>query len=272
MKKDYLKIDKFISNFDYLSFSNQKNTENYLKFFNLKKMLIDQSKKVNPNFSFQPNFNDLARIHFLILKRKVINCLEFGSGFSTLVIGHAMSILSLEYEKFVKKNFRVEKPFNVFSIEESKDSMIDTKKISKEYSNFINLKASPVNLILHDNRIASIYKNLFDINPDLIFLDGPSLNSTKDKINNISYNKVFRMPISADILRYEFFLEPGCLILVDGRTTNSVFLKNYLKRNWIYKRDKIGDVHYFELKEDPIGELNKKKMKFCLNNEWLISN
>ena len=78
------------------------------------------------------------------------------------------------------------------------------------------------------------------------------------------------MPMSADILRFEFFLEPGTLILVDGRTANARFLKSYLRRGWNYKHDSIGDVHYFELNEDPLGKYNKLKLEFCLDNDWLI--
>jgi hypothetical protein len=79
------------------------------------------------------------------------------------------------------------------------------------------------------------------------------------------------MPMSADILRFEFFLEPGTLILVDGRTQNARFLKAYLKRNWAYQHDPIGDIHYFELQENALGPYNKRKMDFCLGGNWLLS-
>ena len=76
--------------------------------------------------------------------------------------------------------------------------------------------------------------------------------------------------MSADILRFEFFLEPGTLILIDGRTANARFLKAYLRRNWAYLHDPAGDIHYFELQEEPLGPFNKAKLDFCLNGKWLL--
>ena len=76
--------------------------------------------------------------------------------------------------------------------------------------------------------------------------------------------------MSADILRIEFLLEPGTFILIDGRSANSRFLKSYLKRKWLYEHNYKGDVHYFELKENYLGKLNEKKIKFCLNNKFFL--
>ena len=70
------------------------------------------------------------------------------------------------------------------------------------------------------------------------------------------------MPMSADILRVEFFLEPGTLILVDGRTANVRFLKSYLRRNCAYLHDPIGDIHYVELQEEPLGPFNQLNLAF----------
>jgi len=47
----------------------------------------------------------------------------------------------------------------------------------------------------------------------------------------------------------------------------SKFLRNFLKRNWKYYYDKKGDCHYFELIENPWGEWNEKKLKFCLQDK-----
>jgi hypothetical protein len=78
------------------------------------------------------------------------------------------------------------------------------------------------------------------------------------------------MPMAADILRMEFFLESGTLILVDGRTANARLLKAFLKRQWAYTHDRHSDIHLFELQEPPLGKINAKKLEFCLANAWLI--
>jgi hypothetical protein len=77
--------------------------------------------------------------------------------------------------------------------------------------------------------------------------------------------------MSADILRFEFFLEPGTLVIIDGRTQNARFLRSYLRRNWAYRHDRSLDVHFLELQEEPIGPLNQRKLDFCLKGKWLLS-
>ena len=70
------------------------------------------------------------------------------------------------------------------------------------------------------------------------------------------------MPMSADILMYEFFLIPGTIIIIDGRAANANFLKKMFKRNWLYKYNKIIDQHYFILSDDSFGMHNDKLISF----------
>ena len=85
------------------------------------------------------------------------------------------------------------------------------------------------------------------------------------KVDGFNFNNVSRFPMSADLLFYEYYFEPGTLVIVDGRTSNARFLRDHFKRNWKYFHDEIGDYHVFELNEKPLGIYNKKKIKFCLN-------
>ena len=71
------------------------------------------------------------------------------------------------------------------------------------------------------------------------------------------------MPMSADILTIEHFLQPGTFILLDGRTANARFLKTNFQRDWTYEHDSIADINMFELNEPPLGMLNEKYLKFC---------
>lgn len=202
----------------------------------------------------------------------MVNVLEFGSGFSTAIMADAMRLLSIYFEDWALLNVRCDQPFHVFSIEEEQRFLEITKeRLGDELVNRATVFRSSVNLITHDNRIATVYSKLPNISPDFIYLDGPSQYATTDELNGFTFNSKSRMPMSADILRLEFFLEPGTLILVDGRTQNARFLKSYLRRNWIYQHDPVGDIHYFELQEDPIGLFNKRKIDFCLDGKWLLS-
>jgi len=282
---EFKTIEDLISKYTISSFSDDNKVTEYIKDFNIKVICFNIEKdgivSSNTNIDrtvvefeekpFVPEYNDLCRLHYLVLKRKAINVLEFGSGFSTAIMADAMRILSTYFSDWVKYNVRCINPFHIYSIEEEGRFIdITLKRLSDTLKDFASISHSSIELITHDNRIATIYSKLPNISPDLIYIDGPSLYGTTTELNGLSFNSPVRMPISADVLRFEFLLEPGTLIVVDGRTNNARFLKTYLKRNWIYHHDYLNDVHYFELQETPLGIFNKKKIDFCLNNEWLL--
>ncbi|HVW63730.1 MAG TPA: hypothetical protein VHB01_01855 [Nitrosospira sp.] len=221
---------------------------------------------------FEPQYDDLCRLHWIALSRKAINILELGSGYSTAVLADAMRILHEHFGRWARKSVRSDNPFHAYSVEEEQRFLeITHSRLGPELQTFATVSRSSVEVLIHDNRIASIYTKLPNISPDFIYIDGPSQFATTQEIHGFSFNSKARMPMSADILRWEFFLEPGTLILMDGRTANARFLKSYLRRNWAYLHDSIGDIHYFELQEEPLGPFNKLKLEFCLNGNWLIT-
>lgn len=274
-----------LAKYDIDSFNNLMLVNEYCEIFQIKQLckLVDMNKYTNlcklanaASFFIRdqpipPNYSDLCRLHFISLSRKAINVLEFGSGYSTVVLADAMRILSRKFIENIAEVTRVGNPFHVYSVEEDHYyRSLTASRLNEELQSFATVQQSSVETLLHDNRVASIYTLLPDIVPDLIYLDGPSQFATSSNHCGLSINKSYRMPMSADILRFEFFLEPGTLIIVDGRTNNARFLRSYLRRNWIYRFDTIGDVHYFELQEEPLGTLNKMRLEFCLSGRWLI--
>ena len=64
------------------------------------------------------------------------------------------------------------------------------------------------------------------------------------------------------ILKFEYFLIPGTIIISDGRAANVKFLKDFFRRNWIYKYDKKSDQHFFYLNDKSLGKHNDKLLKF----------
>ena len=70
------------------------------------------------------------------------------------------------------------------------------------------------------------------------------------------------MPMVNDILKFENFLNPGTIILTDGRAANAYFLKNNFKRNWLYYFDEYQDQHLFYLNDEPVGSINKEILDF----------
>lgn len=281
----YKGIEKILSKYSLGSFNDPQTVEQYLGEFALQKLCseleADRTNSISGDLErsvtafeekpYEPEYSDLCRLHYLALSRKSINILEFGSGFSTAIMADALRLLSEYFGVWVKENIRVQNPFHIYAIEEEQRFLeITQKRLGSKLANFATLSRSSVEFITFDNRFATVYSKIPNISPDFIYLDGPSQFGTTAEISGFSFNSPVRMPMSADILRFEFFLEPGTLILIDGRTQNARFLKSYLKRNWAYYHDPVGDAHYFELQENPLGPYNKKKMDFCLSERWLI--
>ena len=276
--KKYSKVKNFINKFNLKSFNSASKVLKYSNFFNLDLLIkkIPEDKKNDKSSKHLINvikdykkphvyeMDDLCRLHWLVLKKKALNILEFGSGFSTLFIADACKILSTNFKSI--KNIRVEKKFHIYSLEENKSFLNITKKrIPSHLKKYVSLKISNNKLIDYKGKYATICTNIPNISPDLIYLDGPSQYATKNNLNGFNLNNISRFPMSADILYIEYFLEPGTFIIVDGRTANARFLKDHLKRKWSYYHDEKGDCHYFELKERPLGLYNKYKLNFKNN-------
>ncbi len=278
--KNYKPIIIFLKKFNLNSFNDNVKVKIYLKFFELSYLIKEISEDTKttryPTFlrtvkagekkPFTYELSDLCRLHWIILSRKALNTLEYGSGFSTIFMADACYILSHFFNNTLSE-IRVENKFHVYALEESLEYLKITKKRVPQFlSKFVSLIHSKINLTQYDGRFVTTYSTIPDISPDFIYLDGPST-FVKKRLKGFSINNISRFPMSSDLLTFEYFLEPGTFIIVDGRTANSRFLKDYFKRKWKYYHDIKGDCHYFELNETPLGPYNKIKLKFCLGDK-----
>ena len=116
-------------------------------------------------------------------------------------------------------------------------------------TNLVNYHYSQCSISTFNDRVCKFFDDLPNICPHLIYLDGPDQFSPIGNVRGVNTNHPDRLPISADILAIEYFLLPGTLIVVDGRTANARFLKNNLQRNWSYYYEDDFDQHYLELLE-----------------------
>ena len=126
----------------------------------------------------------------------------------------------------------------MFILENDKKFLNISKKRIKLFKSLknlkINYKFSEVEMTTFNNRIATSYKKLPTCNPDFIYLDGPDQFNIKGNINSFSTRHKDLMPMSCDLLKIEYFLTPGTIIICDGRAANAKFLKDHFKRNWLY--------------------------------------
>lgn len=226
---------------------------------------------VDPNHTqpYLPEWLDLTRLFALIRLRRVTSALEFGCGFSTVVMAHALALNEQRDGAVVRETLRRTDPFRLQVVDDMQQYLDLTRsRLSQELSSRVSFHHSPVRMTTFDSRICTEYESLPNVCPDFIYLDGPSQDSAVGEVNGISTRHPDRLPMACDILKIEHFLLPGTLVLTDGRTANARFLKANLQREWRYEHDEDGDVHYFEMIEEPLGKWNRRQIELCLGTDW----
>lgn len=241
------------------------NIKKYLKFpkplsdKKMKSFILNKlsKNKIQSKVSFSPDYKDLYLLYKFIELNKRVSVMEFGSGWSTIVLARALKDNQIRYMR-ESKNLRHKFKFKMTSYENLKKYYADTKnKIKKSKLKNISLLLSELKKYNFKGRFCTKYKNFKFSYPDFIYLDGPNpLSLGKNSID---------MPMAGDLIFYEHFFNPGTIILVDGRTANARFLKANFQRKWIYHHDKKNDQNIFYLNEEPLGKYNKEFLKFYKN-------
>ena len=153
----------------------------------------------NNNKVFQPDLNDLYRLYQFIILNKRTTILEFGSGWSSLIMAHALKNNMKKYKDKVK-NLRRGNPFEIFIIENQKKYLKLTKKKNDKIlgkSKVIKYFYSKCKMTKFKGKYyATEYLKLPLINPDFIYLDGPDQFGTKGAINNFSTRHADLMPMA----------------------------------------------------------------------------
>ncbi len=238
------------------------------KIFQNKKLPKINDKKNNPFIDkrpYGPDLYDLFRLHQIILKFKRTTILEFGIGWSTKIMANALLINKKKYSDKIKQ-LRLNNAFQIHSVDNFKKYITQTKKIlnyNEKKNTFF--KYSEVKMCKYNGIISTEYSQLPRINPDLIYLDGPSQFNVKGSVNNISTSHYDFMPMACDILKIEYFFRPGTIIIIDGRASNYNFLKNNFQRKWKTFKDFKNEQFFLILDEPPLGKLNIKQNKFYFN-------
>lgn len=219
-----------------------------------------------------PQWSDLVTLHRLIRRRRVTTILEFGCGWSTLVMAHALRMNREEFGGAVGASLRRNNPFEIHSVDDMPEFIeVARGRLPEDLTGLVTFLRSEVCMTTFADRICTEYHAIPNISPDLIYLDAPSQDSALGSVSGITTAHPDRVPMSCDILKIEHFLLPGTLLVVDGRTANARFLRSNFQRHWNHEHDTEGDVHYFELVEQPLGRYNQAQIEFCLGSQWLTS-
>lgn len=256
-----------------------KKNKTFIENFFIKKGLevlfdnkIKKNKSINSmvfNEPHEPEVNDLYNLYQFIILNKRTTVLEFGSGWSSLIINLALLELKKKYSKNIE-NLRRNNPFELFITENSTKYLNISKKRIDKYNKKqrvkdrpkIHYKLSKVKMSLFNNKIVTEYKNLPLCNPDFIYIDGPDQFNVIGNINGISTSHKDMLPMSCDVLKLEYFFNQGTIILIDGRSANAKFLKDNFKRKWKYINDKVNDQHIFFLNDNNLSRINKLQLDF----------
>lgn len=207
---------------------------------------------------FPPQLADLVRLHKIIRQRKSFTILEFGTGYSTVIMADALQKNQEEWDKLPRKpEIRNHFMFQLFSVDASQSWIEHVKSIFPSHLiNRVHFQRSEVEIGTFNGQLCHYYKNLPDIVPDFIYLDGPHTKDVKGEINGLSFQCDERTVMSADLLLMESTFLPGTFIIVDGRTNNARFLERNFTRHYKTRWDKEGDVTTFELDEERLGKYN----------------
>ena len=139
----YVFYDKYwlirkISLFFYKIFTERRLRNIFIKknLYELLKININEKIKdekvfdpvLNLTEKYNPEIIDLARIYDLINKNKPFTVLEFGVGYSTIIIAKALYDNKKEFNINYTDKIRNSKMFKVFSVDASKKWIEETKK------------------------------------------------------------------------------------------------------------------------------------------------
>ncbi|MDH3738301.1 MAG: hypothetical protein OER92_03840 [Alphaproteobacteria bacterium] len=219
--------------------------------------------------AIEPDVDDLVRLHQLVRERRAFTVLEFGTGYSTLVIADA---LAKNADDFASSDAEVEllpaDAFRVFSVDASEAWLATAMaRIPSGLQTHVVASHSPVRVGTHNGQLCHFYERLPNMVPDFIYLDGPDPRDVQGTVNGLDFSHRERTVMSGDLLLMEPTFVPGLLVLVDGRTNNARFLANNFRRTYDWLEDPGGDFTMFELAEPPLGHKNRARLAYCAGED-----
>lgn len=207
---------------------------------------------------FPPDYEDLVRLHKLVRQRKCFTILEFGVGYSTIVLADALRKNEEDWNSLANRpEIRNRFMFEIFSVDTSLIWLEKTKELlPKGLVNRTHLIHTGVTIGTYHDQLCHYYDLLPDVIADFIYVDGPFAKDVKGDIRGMTFACEERTVMSADLLLMEPTFLPGTFILIDGRTNNARFLQRNFKRTYSFFWDKEADLTTFELTEERLGKYN----------------
>jgi len=205
-----------------------------------------------------PEPDDLVRLHKLVRGRKCFTILEFGLGYSTVILADALRKNQADWERLQDRpEVRNRFMFQLFSVDASAEWVEHMKsRLPPELADRIHIEFSGASIGTFNGRLCHYYDSIPDVVADFIYLDGPAPKDVKGTHNGMSFQCDERTVMSGDLLLMEPTFLPGTMILVDGRTNNARFLQRNFQREYDVQWHKDQDITTFELIEERLGRYN----------------
>ena len=217
--------------------------------------LIDHQMGTASDGAFPPHLVDLVRLHRLVRMRMAASVLEFGVGFSTVILADALAKNEQDFALLPETpRLRTPNPFHLHCVDAS-DVWLERAKsrLPARLVPRVHFCSSSVSAGTWNGRLCHFYDTLPDAVPDFIYLDGPAPEDINGQIRGLSFQVKDRTVMGADLLFMEPTLLPGAFILVDGRLNNARFLQRNFQRPFSCRLLPGTDVTVFELNEPPLG-------------------
>ncbi len=243
----------------------------YFRDEGLEELVARSQPPVTDGYSvaLEPDIDDLVRLHQLVRDRRVFTVLEFGIGYSTLVIADA---LSKNADEFAASDAEVEllpaDAFRVFSVDASEAWLATAMaRIPCGLQTHVVPSHSKLHTGTFNGQLCHFYDQIPNVVPDFVYVDGPDPRDVCGAVNGLDFKHRERTVMSGDLLLMEPTFVPGMMILIDGRTNNARFLATNFRRTYDWLEDPDGQFSMFELVEPPLGPKNRARLEYCAGDE-----
>ncbi|MCW5745890.1 MAG: hypothetical protein KIT36_06795 [Alphaproteobacteria bacterium] len=202
-----------------------------------------------------PVLYDLYNLHRQVRSRRPRTILEFGVGFSTIVLAHAMDMNLRERPQAEPAKAKGAPPpaHQLWSVDANAAWIENARgKVPEPLRRLVTFHHSDVQAIELAGQLCHRYTKLPNIVPDFVYLDGPDPGDVKGEVNGLSFTLAHggpRQVVAADIVLMEPSLRAGFFMILDARFNNMHFLRHNLRRRYRVRVDRVNRLSTFELLE-----------------------
>jgi len=203
--------------------------------------------------------DDLFHLYSTVRKSSCVSVLEFGSGWSTLVLALGLYENAQSFGEEHRQSVRHPNPFQLLTVDASEHWQgVALSRVPDWLKSTIRRVSCDVMLADRYGGYVHFFDKVPDFVADLIYLDGPDPEQVVGVVGGFEYGELHTLPMGADLLRLEPHLWPETMIITDGRTANARFLASNLRRNWQVLHDPFGDRTTFRLEETAFGPIGER--------------